>query len=69
MYTDVGPSATWEAGFLAYDYAEMNKVDSAVVMSYVEALFKNDWYLDEEDGSGRRSQRVALRLCDLGCLP
>ena len=50
LYTDAGPSAIWEPGFLAYDYAEMKKVGSAVAMSYVDALFKNDWYLDEEDG-------------------
>ena len=50
LYTGVGPSASWEPGSLAYDYAEMKKVDSAVAMSYVEALFKNDWYFDEEDG-------------------
>ena len=43
LYTGVGPSAPWEAGSLAYDYAEMKEVDNAVAMSYVEALFKNDW--------------------------
>ena len=50
LFSGFGPSESWEPGSLAYDYAEMKKVDSAVAMSYAEALFKNDWYLDEEDG-------------------
>lgn len=44
------PVEKWEPGTLMLDQDELQKVDPTTALSFVEAMFKNDWYLDDVDG-------------------